>query len=365
MRADISAVDVREVTPEDGPALVDSAEAISSETEFLVEPGALLPLKGVASELLLDLRKSGNGTYYLAVCDGSIVGYLAAFRGSMQRASAVITVVAVGLRRSYRGKGVGVRLLKAAREWACQKGARRLELIVEEANRGAISLYQKAGFRIEGRIADATFRDGSWHADLWMGLALEREEELPHWDMLELRPPKLRVDISQVTFGAPCAEHAQQLHEWERALLAGSSIHLKLPGEVPFRQQIVSHLSSSRANGTHAAMSAFAYRRGEKRIVGHVSGQVGSAPRDRNLIFRLNVLPQYTGAGIGRRLADEIEAWARQNGMRRLSTWLQGHNARGLSFAEQRGFQREIISREYAIIDGRLCDRVALGKVLT
>ena len=57
----------------------------------------------------------------------------------------------------FQGLGLGAALMKAARERAQQRGARRLVLGVYAGNRAAIAFYEAQGFRAVGR---RTFRVG-------------------------------------------------------------------------------------------------------------------------------------------------------------------------------------------------------------
>jgi L-amino acid N-acyltransferase YncA len=67
---------------------------------------------------------------------------------------------------------------------------------------------------------------------------------------------------------------------------------------------------------------------------------------------------------IGRRLAVELEAWARAQNVRRLTGLLQGHNTRALRFAAAWGFREELVSPGYAVVDGRAVDRVWVARSL-
>ncbi|HEY3300354.1 MAG TPA: GNAT family N-acetyltransferase [Methylophilaceae bacterium] len=47
---------------------------------------------------------------------------------------------------SYRGCGIGKRLLEAARDWAIQHGASRMQLLVDTANQPALDFYEHLGW---------------------------------------------------------------------------------------------------------------------------------------------------------------------------------------------------------------------------
>jgi ribosomal protein S18 acetylase RimI-like enzyme len=69
-------------------------------------------------------------------------------------------VFGLGLLPQFRGQGIGTRLIKKALAAARAFGLHRVELTVRESNAGAIELYKKAGFAIEGVQRDAVLVDG-------------------------------------------------------------------------------------------------------------------------------------------------------------------------------------------------------------
>lgn len=77
---------------------------------------------------------------------GAVVGYV--FCREIAGESELLNIaVAPAARRG----GLGAELLHAALDWAGARGARETFLEVRESNRGAITLYEKAGFRAVGR----------------------------------------------------------------------------------------------------------------------------------------------------------------------------------------------------------------------
>ena len=69
----------------------------------------------------------------------------------------------------FRRKGIGESLVRqavAARAF----GLQRVDLTVREDNSGAIELYEKVGFEIEGRQRDAVHVDGAHENSICMAL---------------------------------------------------------------------------------------------------------------------------------------------------------------------------------------------------
>jgi ribosomal protein S18 acetylase RimI-like enzyme len=69
-------------------------------------------------------------------------------------------VFGVGLLPLFRGQGIGTKLTKKALAAARAFGLHRVELTVREHNTGAIELYRKEGFAIEGVQREAVLVNG-------------------------------------------------------------------------------------------------------------------------------------------------------------------------------------------------------------
>src|SRR5262249_53934629 len=81
-----------------------------------------------------------------------------------------------------------------------------------------------------------------------------------------------------------------------------------------------------------------------------------------NAYVSIHVLRSNWCRGIGRQLAAAIDAWAREQNLRRLTGLVLAHNTRALRFATAAGFREELVSPRYAVIDGRAVDRVRVVK---
>ena len=78
----------------------------------------------------------------------------------------------MGLLPDYRGKGIGMRLLRAAIDEARAAGFERIELSVYVRNARAAELYRKAGFVHEGTRVRGKKLDGEYDDVHIMGLIL-------------------------------------------------------------------------------------------------------------------------------------------------------------------------------------------------
>lgn len=113
-----------------------------------------------------ELTNNHFARYMVMELDGRIAGYAGMW---LIMDEAHITNIAV--RREYRGRKLGERLLRELKATASYFGARRMTLEVRVSNRIAQNLYEKLGFRVEG-VRRAYYSDNNEDA-LIMWAALE------------------------------------------------------------------------------------------------------------------------------------------------------------------------------------------------
>ena len=83
--------------------------------------------------------------------NGALAGYaLVLFR----RKSAIGRLYSIAVAPAHSGQGIGVRLLLAAEQAAIARGCVSMRLEVDERNKVAIARYEKAGYRLFGRVPD-------------------------------------------------------------------------------------------------------------------------------------------------------------------------------------------------------------------
>ncbi|MFM1651774.1 GNAT family N-acetyltransferase [Brevibacillus sp. B_LB10_24] len=73
--------------------------------------------------------------------------------------------------KEYWGRGYGTESLRLLLDYAFRElNLHRVSLRVFSFNQNAIKLYEKIGFKHEGRARQALFRDGTWHDIVHMGI---------------------------------------------------------------------------------------------------------------------------------------------------------------------------------------------------
>ena len=73
--------------------------------------------------------------------------------------------------RSAWGRGIGTEATRLLVEYAFDRlDLRRIDLGVYADHAAAIRVYERVGFRIEGRFREDVYHDGAYRDRLWMGL---------------------------------------------------------------------------------------------------------------------------------------------------------------------------------------------------
>lgn len=113
-----------------------------------------------------------NGNpHFVALADAEVVGWCDIRRQSFPSA-AHRGALGMGVVSSYRGQGLGIRLLMAAVAKAREAGLARIEFEVRADNARAIALYDKFGFVREGFARRAVCVDGEYFDAVDMAMIL-------------------------------------------------------------------------------------------------------------------------------------------------------------------------------------------------
>src|SRR5512142_799942 len=158
----MTAIQIRPVVATDLPALMGIDHSSSSEYVWQLE---LRRDAGQVTASFRDVRLPRpitltypHNPFALADEWTSMSAVLAALSGKdpvgyatlIERPSAAAWVTDLVVARPWRRRGVAGALLDSAREWADQRGHRRLFLEMQSKNQGAIRLAQKHGFEFCG-----------------------------------------------------------------------------------------------------------------------------------------------------------------------------------------------------------------------
>jgi len=119
--------------------------------------------------MIADYEAAGN--VFLIALDGARVVGMADIKRGARTGNRHLCVLGMGVLSTYRGQGVGRRLLEAIiAEAKTLPGLCRMELGVTPWNTAAIGLYESVGFKLEGVKPKGVSLRGEPEDDLFMGL---------------------------------------------------------------------------------------------------------------------------------------------------------------------------------------------------
>jgi RimJ/RimL family protein N-acetyltransferase len=168
-------VTIREAEPKDATKLIAYVQEIASEPglHIILQAGEFNLTVEQEEKFVANCADADNSLFLIAEADTEIVAVLTCV-GGHRRAIRHVTELGITVAKGWRGCGIGTAMMKRAIEWAKNNGVTtRIELTVFERNRGAIRLYERLGFAVEGRRRKAVFREGEYHDNLMMALLFD------------------------------------------------------------------------------------------------------------------------------------------------------------------------------------------------
>ncbi|GBD11097.1 Putative phosphinothricin acetyltransferase YwnH [bacterium HR23] len=112
----------------------------------------------------------------VAEADGLIVGWASLSCYKPRRCYDGVKELSIYVRREWRGRGVGARLLDALLKRGAEVGVHKVVLYAFPSNARALALYRKAGFRAVGIYRHHGLLDGQWKDIIAMELDLAGDQ---------------------------------------------------------------------------------------------------------------------------------------------------------------------------------------------
>ena len=165
---------IREATPDDAEQILIHNDLIANEPHngIVRGPGENMTLEEERDFLAKSLA-SDNSVFLIAVLpSGEVIG-VSGLHGGRRKANRHNGGVGIDVIREWRGKGVGTDLFQHIIDWAKKSNViTRIELEVMTDNARAIHVYEKLGFKMEGKRLAALYKDGGYIDIYVMGLLL-------------------------------------------------------------------------------------------------------------------------------------------------------------------------------------------------
>lgn len=172
---DGSKITVREAVVKDASSLCEYMEKVNIESKNLSrEPHEWNMTVEDEEKFLENATKSNNSCHIVAFKDDFIIS-AAGFAGSgLMRLSHKVSL-GISVLQEYNNKGLGTIMMGVLIEKAKEYHKTKIELEVRSDNVGAIHVYEKCGFKIEGQRQDGFFVDDKFVDLTLMGLNLRED----------------------------------------------------------------------------------------------------------------------------------------------------------------------------------------------
>lgn len=119
--------------------------------------------------LISNIKQRDNCLYIVAVLNNKIVGSLS-FLAFQRKRMMHRGDLGIGVLKDYWSLGIGSALMDYFFKWAYTNGTiKKIDLQVREDNITAINLYNKFGFKIEGKITRGMNVDNKYYDIYYMG----------------------------------------------------------------------------------------------------------------------------------------------------------------------------------------------------
>lgn len=102
----------------------------------------------------------------------------------------------------------------------------------------------------------------------------------------------------------------------------------------------------------------------EHEFVGFLSAKRGSFRRIRHSAYIvIGIRQAFQRQGIGSKLFDKLDEWARKNQLKRLELTVEVSNTPAINLYEKQGFSIEGIKRKTMLVDGEFVDEYMMAKL--
>ena len=164
---------IREARIEDAKNLLDFAETVSSESDFLTFGAGELDFSTEQEEAFIKMStQAANHLLILGLIDRNIVAMLS-FAGGDRPRTRHSGEFSMSVRKSHWGFGIGGLMVDTLIKWARETGiVKKIDLCVRTDNHRAILLYERKNFVIEGHIRKELYLKGKYFDLYHMGLVL-------------------------------------------------------------------------------------------------------------------------------------------------------------------------------------------------
>ncbi len=172
-KSDLKAT-LRILRQSDADDLQNYVNLLSAEDTYVAYSGEKVTLKDEEKFIKTSLENLKKGDAVPMVCEinGRIAAICRASRKmNMKKRSRHIAIIVISVKKEFRGEGIGKECMKEIIIQAKKiKGVNILKLTAFADNKPAISLYEKMGFKIVGRLPKQYLYRGKYQDNVIMQL---------------------------------------------------------------------------------------------------------------------------------------------------------------------------------------------------
>ena len=160
-------MNIRRCELNDADNMLKMLLALDKETDYMMFEADERPKDINRVKDMINPSINGDDLLLIAVEDENIIGFLSAQRGIPRKIKHTAYIV-IGIRKNFRGNGIGKKLFLELDLWAKENNVSRLELTVMCTNSIAKQLYEKNGFVVEGIKRNSIFMKGNYIDEYYM-----------------------------------------------------------------------------------------------------------------------------------------------------------------------------------------------------
>lgn len=165
---------LRPAAPGDAGAILAYLRQMGGESDFVTFGPEGIPMSEEAEAAhIANLATRDNALFLLAMDGERIVGALT-FAGGERARLRHVGEFGVSVLRAWWGRGVAGALIRAMLDWARRGGVvRKINLKVRADHERGIALYERLGWKHEGRTTRDLWIGGRFHDGLYMGQEID------------------------------------------------------------------------------------------------------------------------------------------------------------------------------------------------
>ncbi len=166
---------LRSAREDEADILLHYIKTVTGETRFLMcEPDEIKYTPEGEKNFIREHNESDDGMLIMAFVDGEYAGNCSFERMSGSRRTRHRAGLGIALFQKYTGFGLGRVMLTRLLQVIKELGYEQAELTVVGGNDRAYHLYESLGFKVCGRIPDASkYDDGSYADDILMSVSFK------------------------------------------------------------------------------------------------------------------------------------------------------------------------------------------------